>query len=272
MERQALSKLSNLGEVGALINPQAPACHTQQHLCSCNICQQPLGADNNMTSLQDSPLTGSAVLATSIGSAVLYLTLVRSPPSVWRMTVKTASTALLSTVAAVRGGPLLLVGALALGSLGDAFLAWDDETSFLCGLASFLVAHLFYIAAFFHNNTGGVAAFQAVLGGWRAMIAGALALLVPVMIASLMPRIGSELRPPVVIYSLAIFAMALTALTLDSVQLITGTVMFAASDSILSADRFLVSPTSLLRPWMQHAVWILYYIGQLLIVLGFLSL
>ena len=38
MERQARSKL-NLGEMGAL-KPQVPACNTQQHLCSCNICQQ----------------------------------------------------------------------------------------------------------------------------------------------------------------------------------------------------------------------------------------
>jgi uncharacterized membrane protein YhhN len=225
-----------------------------------------------MSSLQESPAADSAVLAASIGSAVLYLALVRSPPSVWRMTVKTASTALLSAVAAMRGGPPLLVGALALGSLGDAFLAWDDETSFICGLASFLTAHLLYIAVFFQKNEGRTAAFHVLLGGWRAGVAGALGLLVPVMIASLMPRIGPELRPPVVVYSLAIFAMALTALTLDSSQLITGTVMFAASDSILSADRFLISPTSSHRPWMQHAVWILYYVGQLLITLGFLSL
>ncbi|KAG7285640.1 hypothetical protein NEMBOFW57_010269 [Staphylotrichum longicolle] len=197
-----------------------------------------------MSSLQELPAADSAVLAASIGSAVLYLALVRSPPSLWRMTVKTASTALLSTVAFMQGGPRLLVGALALGSLGDAFWPWDDETSFLCGLASFLTAHLLYIAVFFQKNGSGTAAFHVLVGGWRAMVAGCLGLLVPIMIASLLPRIGPELRPPVVVYSLAIFAMALTALTLNSSQLIAGT----------------------------HAVWILYYGGQLLITLGFLSL
>jgi uncharacterized membrane protein YhhN len=228
-----------------------------------------------MASLQDvltAEPADSAVLGASICSAVLYLACVRSRPSRWRMTVKTASTALLSAVAAIRGGPRLLVGALALGSLGDAFLAWDDETSFLCGLASFLVAHLLYIGAFFQQNPDGWAGYEALLDGWRAGVAGALVLLVPFMIATLMPRIGPELRPPVVVYSLTILVMALTALTLESSQVHLGSVMFAASDSILAADRFLLSPTSSHRPWMQHAVWILYYAGQLLIALGFLSL
>src|SRR5690606_4808092 len=163
-------------------------------------------------SSQGLPTADSAALGASIASAVLYLAIVRSPPSRWRMVVKTASTALLSAVAAMRGGPLLLVGALGLGAIGDAFLAWDDETSFLCGLASFLVAHVLYVALFFGKNINGAAGFQVLLEGWRAMVAGGLAVLVPVMIASLMPRIGSELRPPVVVYSLTIFVMAITAL------------------------------------------------------------
>jgi uncharacterized membrane protein YhhN len=225
-----------------------------------------------MSSSQGLPTADSVALGASIASAVLYLAIVRSPPSRWRMVVKTASTALLSAVAAMRGGPLLLVGALGLGSIGDAFLAWDDETSFLCGLASFLLAHILYVALFFGKNTNGAAGFQVLFEGWRAMAAGGLAVLVPVMIASLMPRLGSELRPPVVVYSLTIFVMAITALTLENNQVIFGAIMFCSSDSILAAERFLVSPTSSRRPWMQHAVWVLYYGGQLLIAVGVLSL
>lgn len=175
----------------------------------------------------------------------------------------------------MRGGPPLLVGALGLGSLGDAFLAWDDETSFLCGLGSFLVAHLLYIAVFVQHEGSGMQLqpkLDVLLNGWRAAATGGLTLLVPGMIASLVPRIGPELRLPVVVYSLVIFVMALAALTLDSTQVITGALMFAASDSILAADRFLVPPTSPVRPLMQHAVWLLYYPGQLLIAVGFLSL
>lgn len=215
----------------------------------------------------------SAVLAASIGAAVLYSAKVRSPPSRLRMVVKTASTALLSAVAAMRGGPLLLVGALALGAIGDAFLAWDDEASFLCGLGSFLVAHILYIAVFTQTDVGRETRHEILLsGGWRTFVAGALALLVPIMILLLIPRISRALRPPVVVYSLVIFVMALAALTLDSTQVVSGALMFTSSDSILAADRFLVPPASSHRPWMQHAVWILYYSGQLLIALGLLSL
>ncbi|KAJ4286219.1 hypothetical protein N0V88_008082 [Collariella sp. IMI 366227] len=203
----------------------------------------------------------SAVLAASVGAAALYSTMVRSTSGPLRTVAKTGSTALLSVVATMRGGPLLLAGALGLGSLGDFFLALkDSETNFLCGLGSFLVAHMLYIAVFFQaNNDAVVDRFQILLGGWRAATAGALTLLVPVMIGSLVPRIASDLRPPVVVYSLTIFVMTLTALTLDSTQVIVGALMFTGSDSILAADRFLVSPTSSHRGLMQHAVWVLYY-------------
>ncbi|KAL1835760.1 hypothetical protein VTJ49DRAFT_6099 [Mycothermus thermophilus] len=211
----------------------------------------------------------SGLLAASIGNAVLYLAVVRSPPSRWRMAVKTMSTALLSAFATAQGGPSLLAGALALGSLGDAFLAWDDETSFLYGLASFLAAHILY-AALFVTSPHDLPPLQTITG-WRAAVAGGLSLLVPAMIALLMPRIGRELRPPVVVYSVAIFVMAMTALMLDSSQVILGAVMFCSSDSILAADRFLVPRNSSFRRWMQYAVWILYYAGQLYIALGVLS-
>jgi uncharacterized membrane protein YhhN len=186
------------------------------------------------------------------------------------MVVKTISTALLSAMVAIQGGPLFLTGALALGSVGDAFLAWDDDTSFLYGLTSFLVAHIFYIVAFFRGHNLATM-LQSLLEGWRAVGAGLLSLFVPIMIASLLPRIGSALRLPVVLYSLTIFVMALAALTSDSSQVISGSLMFSASDSILAADRFLVPATSSHHAWMRHTVWVLYYSGQLLIALGVLA-
>ncbi|KAL2265089.1 hypothetical protein VTJ83DRAFT_6189 [Remersonia thermophila] len=216
-----------------------------------------------------SPLS-SGLLAASVGNAVLYLAVVRSPPSRARMAVKTMSTALLSAFAAAQGGPALLAAALALGSLGDAFLAWDDEASFLRGLASFLAAHVLY-AWLFIASPREQPGLHAVIAGWRAPVAGGLALLVPVMIALLMPRISSGLRPPVVLYSVAILVMAMTALTSDDGRVILGAVMFCSSDSILAAERFLVPRASAFRPWMQYAVWILYYVGQLYIALGVLG-
>ncbi|KAL2166510.1 hypothetical protein VTG60DRAFT_2551 [Thermothelomyces hinnuleus] len=213
-----------------------------------------------------------ALLTGSVGAALLYLAMVRSRPSRRRMIVKTASTALLSAMVAAQGGPLLLVAALALGSLGDAFLAWDDDASFLLGLASFLVAHLLYIVVFFQNNTNVTEGPWGLLRSWRGPAAGSLILLVSVMITILVPRIDRGLRPPVILYSLTILVMALTALTVGSSRVVAGSLMFSASDAILAADRFLVSPASSHRAWMQPAVWVLYYFGQLLIAVGLLPL
>ncbi|KAK4198709.1 YhhN-like protein-domain-containing protein [Triangularia verruculosa] len=217
--------------------------------------------------------TDSAVLAASICSAIVYQAMVRAPPSYPRMVIKTASTALLSAFCYLRDGPTLLVGALALGSTGDAFLAWNDETSFLLGLASFLVAHVLYIVLFFHigPSAGDIGAKLQLLRNshdWRLGTAGVLAVLVPVMVVQLMPKVGKDLRAPVAVYSLTIFAMALMALTLESSQVMTGAVMFASSDSILATGRFLVPTASAHQAWMHNAVWFLYYGGQLLIALG----
>ncbi|KAK4462887.1 YhhN-like protein, partial [Cladorrhinum samala] len=219
-----------------------------------------------------------AVLTGSIASGVVYQTLVRSPPSRTRMTIKTASTALLSAAAYLRSAPPLLVGALALGSLGDAFLSWDDDdddggNSFLFGLASFLAAHILYIILFFRSGLGAndVSSKIYVLlthSRLRTWIAGALAGLVPGMIRQLWPKVGKGLRVPVVVYTLTIFVMANVALTVESDKVVAGAVMFTASDSILAAGKFLVPRGSRFQGAMSHAVWVLYYGGQLLIALG----
>ncbi|CAP65797.1 uncharacterized protein PODANS_7_90 [Podospora anserina S mat+] len=227
----------------------------------------------NSTMATNSYTVDSAVLAASIGSAVIYQAMVRAAPSFSRMVIKTASTALLSIFTYLRGGPALLVGALALGSTGDAFLAWNDDTSFLFGLSSFLVAHILYIIHFLHAGPGAgdiVSKLQVLQNGdtWRLGTAGALGMLVPVMIVQLMPKVGKDLRAPVAVYSLTILVMVLMALTLESKEIVTGAVMFASSDSILAAGRFLVPATSAHQGWMHHAVWVLYYGGQFLIALG----
>ena len=212
------------------------------------------------------------VLAASAGFAALYQLQVRSQPSVPRCIVKTASTGLLSALAALRGAPTLLSSALALGATGDAFLAFDGDNAFLSGLTSFLTAHVLYIKLLSDTHPAGSVAAQLGLlgaGGWRTYAAGAVALSVSGMIAQLMPKVKKELRAPVVVYSLTIAAMSLLALTAENAKVTVGALLFTASDAILSADKFLVHPQSRWRGLMQHAVWVLYYSGQLLITLGF---
>ncbi|KAM3500995.1 hypothetical protein MY10362_005921 [Beauveria mimosiformis] len=218
--------------------------------------------------------TETAVIAVSVASAVLYLLHVRAAPSKTRMAYKTLSTLLLACFAALRTGRLTspLVAALALGSLGDAFLAWPGEANFLCGLASFLVAHLFYVALFAGlGGGGGGGGGGRIIGenGGRQAVAGGMLLLAPGMAAVLMPRVAGALRAPILVYTATILTMVLAVLTVRSGTIVLGGVLFALSDSILATEEFVVARESGHRPWMQHAVWILYYSGQFLIAAGF---
>ncbi|KAK0646358.1 YhhN-like protein, partial [Cercophora newfieldiana] len=217
------------------------------------------------------PLT-PAVLALSIASAITYLFQLRNPPSLSRATTKTASTSLLSLLASLQHSPTPLTLALALGSLGDAFLAYDSDAAFLRGLTSFLIAHLFYIQLFTQQHGGALPTLDVIFSdtGYTAA-AGGLASVVLLQLVVLLPRVPRDLRLPVLVYTLTIFTMgvAATAVRVNRGQVLTGALLFTASDAILAADRFLVSPGSSLRAGMQYAVWVLYYSGQLLIALGF---
>ncbi|OAA39790.1 YhhN family protein [Beauveria brongniartii RCEF 3172] len=221
--------------------------------------------------LQGNDPTETAVIAVSVASAVLYLLHVRAAPSKTRMAYKTLSTLLLACFAALRTGRLTspLVAALALGSLGDAFLAWPGEANFLCGLASFLVAHLFYVALFAGLGGGGGGVQIIGKDAWRQAVAGGMLLLAPGMATVLMPRVAGALRAPILVYTATILTMVLAVLTVRSGTIVLGGVLFALSDSILATEEFVVARESGHRPWMQHAVWILYYSGQLLIAAGF---
>ncbi|KAK3373069.1 YhhN-like protein-domain-containing protein [Lasiosphaeria ovina] len=213
----------------------------------------------------------NAALAVSAGAAMFYWTKIRSPPSVGRMAVKTAATALLAAAASLRGGSQHLVGALALGAAGDAFLSWDGDAAFLGGLTSFLVGHTLYMFEFAHAHAAGFNGIRLLDGG-REIAALVLAGLVAIMMLVLPPRVATGLGVPVFIYAVAIFFMDLTALATNNNQVMAGALMFTGSDALLAVDRFLVAPASPHRSWMQKAVWFLYYTGQLLMAVGALSM
>lgn len=206
------------------------------------------------------------ILAVSLTCALLFWINVRNPPSLPRTAAKTASTALLSCLSAARRGPTLLSLALALGATGDAFLAWSDgDAAFLGGLSSFLAAHVLYIKLFV--EVGGDTSLL-LAETWRTSLAVGMGLVAPGINVLLMPKISGKLRGPVAAYSAAIFLMFMSVLTVSNRQVVTGALLFTTSDVILASDRFLLSPQSAHRPWMQYAVWGLYYSGQLLIALG----
>ena len=208
----------------------------------------------------------NGTLIFSVALAVAYAIVLDTPPRLVRTAVKALAVALLAVLAGIEGGPALLVVALALSAVGDACLSRDGEKPFLAGLASFLVAHVCYIALFVLSG-GGVA---LLAGSWRLAAAVVMVLFALAMLVLLWRRVGPALRLPILAYAAAIAAMGIFALTVGNVWVLAGAVLFMASDGLLATERFVAPAISPHRHWMRHAVWALYYAAQLMITLGFL--
>lgn len=211
--------------------------------------------------------TPNALLVFSFVAAVVTLMVVDAQPGLARSAAKTLATALLAVLAAIQGGPALLVLALVLSAVGDAFLSRNGDRAFMAGLASFLLAHLAYVALFWLGGGGVDLLFSGV---WRSALAVAMLVFAVGMAAVLAPRVEPALRLPILAYALAILLMGLAALTTGRPPIIVGAALFMASDAILAAERFLTAAVSPRRPAMRYAVWISYYAAQLLITLGVL--
>jgi uncharacterized membrane protein YhhN len=209
----------------------------------------------------------NATLIFSVAAALLYLFAIDARQSLLRTTAKTLAVAFLAILAFVQGSPQLLVAALALSALGDAFLSRDGDKAFLAGLGSFLAAHLVYIALFYlSGGSFGLLAAEP----WRAAAAVALAVFALFVLARLLRVVTPDMRLPIIAYLAAIVAMGVTALTLGNALVIAGAVLFVASDAILAAEKFLMASLSPRRRPARIAVWVLYYAAQLSITLGFL--
>lgn len=138
---------------------------------------------------------------------------------------------------------------------GDIFLAVDREQLFVFGLGSFLIGHLFYIAAMFPVQSKNQL-------GLLALVAYGM-----VMMTALVPNLG-ELFIPVVIYMLVLLIMAATSMSsnVTNFSLILGGLSFTLSDSLIGIDKFYVE--------VPHAgLWIMltYYLAQYCLTNGFLT-
>ena len=127
----------------------------------------------------------------------------------------------------------LILAGLLFSLAGDVFLMLPRDR-FVPGLASFLVAHLFYSAAFLiHADT---------LSWWRLL---PFVFLSAALFGLLRPHLGN-LQVPVVVYMGVISVMAWAALNhwqthtehRGSVLAFMGAVLFLASDALLALDRF----------------------------------
>jgi uncharacterized membrane protein YhhN len=128
----------------------------------------------------------------------------------------------------------MIVAGLVCSLVGDIFLMLPSDR-FVPGLLSFLVAHLFYIAAF---ASGEARPASALLYAIPFLIYGSL------MLRLLLSYLG-RMKLPVIVYLLVIMVMAWQALSRWlgtgqswSALAFFGALLFTVSDSVLAVNRF----------------------------------
>lgn len=128
----------------------------------------------------------------------------------------------------------LVLAALAFSLAGDICLMFRGDRWFIGGLGSFLVAHLLFVPAFL---IGVTPAWPPVWSALFLIYAVALARV-------LLPRAG-PLKLPVLVYMLALSAMALAAILrwqsvggAGATRAMLGALVFVVSDSALGVRQF----------------------------------
>lgn len=212
--------------------------------------------------LGEGALAGALALGAVYGAVFCY-----REKGIAGFLVKTGSTALLALWAWLAGGPVLLVAALALSSLGDAFLADKGQRGLLPGMAAFFLAHAAYVPLFW-GLADGVGWSWPVKFGQLVLVIGGAAFL-----RWLVPSVDRGMRLPVMAYAAVILVMGAAAIALPPAlwKVTLGALMFIASDVILSLQLFRrpADAPPLLMPSL--AVWFLYFGGQALITWGVVS-
>lgn len=199
--------------------------------------------------------------AAAVICGALYIWTTDAGTQLQRYLFKPLTTGLILLVALTLPEPVTVLyrGLIATGLLfslaGDVLLMLPGDL-FEWGLASFLIAHLFYIGAYLSRGNAHfhwLAVLPFVLGGTA-------------LLYQLWPHTGA-LRIPVVVYAAVLMAMGWQATELwramrDTAALLAmiGAILFLASDAILALDRFRSA-----IPQRNLAIMGTYYAAQLLI-------
>lgn len=141
---------------------------------------------------------------------------------------------------------------------GDVFLV--NHERFIHGLVSFLIAHLFYIAAFF---------LFVPVSGWLFLSALPVLVCLALMLSVLWNSLG-KLKIPVVVYMIVIALMSWQSINrwlaigdAKAALAAFGALLFMASDSILAINKFRYNFTS-----AQMLLLTTYFTAQWLIALS----
>lgn len=151
----------------------------------------------------------------------------------------------------------LVTAGLLLSAVGDVCLVWPER--FTMGLASFLLGHCCYLAAFALGAAEGGAAWPWLAG---------IGLVAAALLAVLWRHLG-RVRGPVLLYVAVIAAMAWAAARRagapdtpapSGALALAGALLFMSSDAILAVDRFAYRV-----PAAHGVVMVTYYAAQTLI-------
>lgn len=138
-------------------------------------------------------------------------------------------------------------------SLGGDVLLMLPRDLFVPGLAAFLVGHVCYLIGFWTHGPSAV--------GFVVAAVVTLVFVVPlgarILGAITHNGLPTDLRVAVAVYMTVISAMVATALATGNVVAGVGAVLFAASDSMIAWDRFVLP----LR-WAPVVIMVTYHLGQ----------
>lgn len=154
--------------------------------------------------------------------------------------------------------------------IGDTVLMSNGKSSFLLGLSSFLIAHIFYILAFFKYPN-----FQRGILFKKRIVIIPVAIYLLFFQFAIFDNVPSNLRIPVILYSLIISLMLLSSINLVgrvsnqfSKLVILGAILFLLSDSILAGEKFgMLSGVN--NTLVRISVMATYLAGQYFLTKGF---
>ncbi|MFM9909290.1 MAG: lysoplasmalogenase [Chitinophagaceae bacterium] len=161
---------------------------------------------------------------------------------------------------------LFLLFAIGFSLVGDIFLLFEksNNSNFIFGLVSFLLAHIFYILLFLHARKSHLPKRR-----WNPFFITVILVYVAILFYILGPNLRA-LKIPVLIYSLILSFMLIAAyhsfnfITQTGGRwVITGAFFFVVSDSLLAINKF-YTPLA----FASIAIMITYAMAQLFIAIG----
>jgi uncharacterized membrane protein YhhN len=192
------------------------------------------------------------------------------PATLSRAVIKTLFMAFLSVAFILLGASWVLVLALAASGLGDFLLALNKPAMLPLGVGAFLVCQVCYLAIFATHAATGAGGEPMLL---RYLAIAAIGAVCIGFLVWMVPKLGA-MRLPVVIYALAITAMASASMLLpwSAGPAMLGAAFFLVSDFVLGAELFALKPDAPARRITAPLVWGTYVAAQVFIVLGILRI